>query len=111
MCAGLAKGWIDKVGPKKVAAICTDNAENMRVSRELIVADRKYRHIVEIRYACQQYGFSDVSAVLLLCQPCCQVFARIVILQVHDAHLQPLHWVNAGSPFCNQAEQQQSDPG
>lgn len=45
----IAKGWIDKVGRKKVAAICTDNAENMRVSRELIVSDKMYRHIIEIR--------------------------------------------------------------
>ncbi|CAN0353657.1 unnamed protein product, partial [Phaeothamnion confervicola] len=49
---------IDKVGVKKVAAICTDGASAMTKGRSDLVKIPKYRHIIDLR--CQMHGFNLV---------------------------------------------------
>lgn len=50
MCADVFKKFIDKIGRRKVAAIITDNAANMKLAREELCKLDGYKHILAIRY-------------------------------------------------------------
>ncbi|CAM9984923.1 unnamed protein product, partial [Phaeothamnion confervicola] len=49
---------IDKVGVKKVAAICTDGASAITKGRSDLVKIPKYPHIIDLR--CQMHAFNLV---------------------------------------------------
>lgn len=43
------KHHLDCIGPKKVIALVTDNAANMRSARELVTKEKLYKHIIPLR--------------------------------------------------------------
>ncbi len=43
------KDRCDEVGKDKVAALCTDNASNMKKARAMLVQLAGYEHIIELR--------------------------------------------------------------
>ncbi|CAN0256161.1 unnamed protein product, partial [Phaeothamnion confervicola] len=54
--AGIFTKAVRHIGPRKVAAICTDGASNMRKGRDLFVQQEEHKHILDVR--CQLHGFN-----------------------------------------------------
>lgn len=55
--------WIQAIGRERVAALCTDNAANMVLMRNLVVKTPSLTHIVE--YRCMMHSFSLLIGSIL----------------------------------------------
>lgn len=63
MCADKLMEWIKDIGPRRVGAICTDNAANMKKARQIVVDTPEFHHIQQ--YPCMMHGFSLLIGSLL----------------------------------------------
>lgn len=72
--AGKIEDILNKVGPEKFSAICSDNASNVKLARSIIV--KKYPNIIDMR--CISHCFN-----LIICDIMGYFFASKLIAKVN----------------------------
>jgi hypothetical protein len=75
-------------GTKRVAAVCTDSAANMRKMRRLLTADKKFHHILDL--PCTMHQFSLLMGSILAFKAFSNLIRRVtVVVQFFRASHRP----------------------